>query len=258
MTKVKSPHLFRDQSQAFRQFRPEYPQSLYDWMRSIIPNDQRDSVVDIACGVGKSTGNLKQIFRNVYGLDLEENQIRQAKQLYPEIQFLVSTAEQGAFRKGTMDCITVATAFYWFNMAKALEEFRRLLKPQGHLFVYQYYYPVPQKPKILEIQRREYDTNWKYCRDPRLSFDRGFGDLLMRSCLCQRITYQQFPNLVQMNAAQIAGFWSSSSYGAAFAKNKTNPQGYWKALEQEFDAILKGSTVIMDFTVHAWHGQLIA
>lgn len=157
-----------------------------------------------------------------------------------------------------MDCVTVATAFYWFNMARALEEFRRLLRPNSHLFIYQYYYPTPKNKKILEIQRREYDEHWRYHKDPRLSHDDSAGEALKQSSLCQSVEYREFPNVINMSSSQMAGFWSSTSYGAAFAKNTRDPIAYWKSLEKEFQAILKDKTVAMDFTIHAWHGQLIA
>jgi ubiquinone/menaquinone biosynthesis C-methylase UbiE len=254
----KTVGLFQDQSEAFGLYRPEYPKALYDWIASFLPDDQRGVVIDIACGTGKSTVGLTRIFLKVCGLDLELNQIRKAKELYADIQFLVSKAERSPFRDRTMDCVTVATAFYWFNMPRALEEFRRLLRPKGHLFIYRYDYPVPKNKKVLEIQRREYDTHWRYHKDPRLTLEDDSGEILKRSSLCQQISHANFPNIVKMNAAQMAGFWSSTSYGAAFARNTRDAEGYWKSLTQEFDSVLKGKSVAMDFTVRAWHGQLIA
>ena len=254
----KTKPLFRDQSEAFRLFRPEYPEALYDWIGSIIPENQRGSVIDIACGTGKSTTGLTRVFQQVYGLDLEIAQITKAKAQFPDIQFLLSKAECCPIIGKSMDCVSVATAFYWFHMGTALEEFRRLLRPQGHMFIYHYYYPVPASEKILDIQRREYEEHWRYHRDPRLSLDVKAGDVLKQSQLCGKIDYQKFPNEIQMDAAQMKGFWSSTSYGAAYAKNIRDPKGYWQSLQDEFDRILKGKTVTMDFTIHAWHGQLIA
>ena len=255
---VKTAPLFRDQSDAFGTYRPEYPKELYDWIASLIPEDQRGTVADIACGTGKSTGNLTVLFQKVYGLDVELSQVRKATELYTKIKFLVSRAEWCPFKDKTIDCITVATAFYWFHMAKTLEEFRRLLRPRGHLFIYKYKYPVPENEKILEIQRREYDEHWSYHKDPRLSLDDDSGEILKRSSLCQKVTFQRFPNVVSMTASQMAGFWSSTSYGAAFARNTSDPDAYWKSLEKEFQGILADGTVNMNFTIYAWHGQLIA
>jgi SAM-dependent methyltransferase len=256
--KETTSRLFRDQSKAFVLYRPRYPEALYDWLASLIPEGQRGSVVDIACGTGKSTVGLTGIFKHVYGLDLEQTQIFRAKSQFPDIQFLVSGAEQSPIRSGTMDCVTVATAFYWFHMAQALEEFRNMLSSRGHICIYLYYYPVPGNERILEIQRREYDTRWKIHKDPRLSMDEGIGDVLKHSRLFGKVSFDEFPNVVPMNAAQLAGFWSSTSYGALYAKSTFDPKGYWEGLEKEFDGILKGEAVEMDFTVHAWHGQLIA
>ncbi len=254
----KTKRLFRDQSTAFGLYRPQYPEALYHWLASFIPEEQRESVVDTACGTGKSTVGLTRIFKNVYGIDLEQTQVSRAKDQFPDIQFLVSKAEQSPIRAGTVDCVTVATAFYWFHMGQALEEFRKMLRSQGHICIYLYYYPVPDSEQILEIQRREYEIHWRIHKDPRLALDDDIGSILKQSQLCHQVSYRKFPNILPMNAAQLAGFWSSTSYGAAYAKSTFDPKGYWEALEREFDNILKGKPVEMDFAVHAWHGQLIA
>jgi len=249
---------FKELSEAFGTYRPEYPKPVYDWIAHQLSKEQRGIAVDVACGTGKSTSGLTAVFQETFGLDLELNQVRKATELYPNIQFLVSRAEICPFKDHTVDVVTVATAFYWFHMAKSLEEFRRLLKPNGHLFVYKYKYPVPDNDRILAIQRREYDEHWHLHKDPRLSLDNDSGEILKKSCMFRHISYRQFPNAIPMNAAQMAGFWSSTSYAAAFARNLREPAKYWKALEKEFEAILKGKTVNMDFTIYAWHGQLIA
>jgi len=249
---------FKELSEAFGTYRPEYPKAVYDWIAKQLSQEQRGTAVDVACGTGKSTGGLTSIFRNTFGLDLELNQVRKATELYPDTQFLVSRAEICPFKDHTVDVVTVATAFYWFHMAKSLEEFRRLLKSGGHFFVYKYKYPIPENKRILAIQRREYEEHWRLHKDPRLSLDNDSGEVLKRSCMFRRISYRKFPNLVPMNAAQMAGFWSSTSYGAAYARNLRESVRYWKALEKEFDAVLSGKTVDMDFAIHAWHGQLIA
>jgi ubiquinone/menaquinone biosynthesis C-methylase UbiE len=255
---VDTTSLFRDQSEAFGMYRPEYPKALYDWIVSLIPEDHRGTVVDIACGTGKSTVGLTRIFRSTFGLDLELNQAHKASELYPKIQFLVSRAEVCPFKHDTLDCVTVATAFYWFDMAKSLEEFRRLLKSNGHLVIYMYKYPIPDNKKILEMQRAEYDEHWRYHKDPRLSLDNNAGEILNRSSMFRQITFGKFPNIVSMNAAQMAGFWSTTSYGAAFARNLRDPNSYWESLEKRFQEVLKGRSLNMDFTIYAWHGQLLA
>jgi SAM-dependent methyltransferase len=51
----------------------------------------------------------------------------------PEAHVLAGTAENVPVRGGAVDGVTVAQAFHWFDGSLALNEIRRVLKPQGRL-----------------------------------------------------------------------------------------------------------------------------
>src|SRR5659263_666559 len=61
---------------------------------SLIKIRKQDSIIDIACGPGHITYRLSKITNgNVTGIDISEGMIRQAKNLYPVIDFRQIAAE---------------------------------------------------------------------------------------------------------------------------------------------------------------------
>ena len=51
----------------------------------------------------------------------------------PDVQALAGAAEALPFRDESLDAITVAQAFHWFDADAALREFHRVLRPRGRV-----------------------------------------------------------------------------------------------------------------------------
>src|SRR2546430_2662778 len=55
------------------------------------------------------------------------------RRLSPATPAVAATAEALSLRDGSLDAITVAQAFHWFEALRALREFHRVLRPGGRL-----------------------------------------------------------------------------------------------------------------------------
>jgi len=55
------------------------------------------------------------------------------REALPEVEAIDATAEELPFEDGSVDAITVAAAFHWFDVPRALDEFARVLRPGGGL-----------------------------------------------------------------------------------------------------------------------------
>jgi SAM-dependent methyltransferase len=73
----------------------------------------------------------------------------------PDVEVHDGTAEALPLADGSVDAVTVAQAFHWFDAPVALSEMHRVLRPGGHLF--------------LVWNTRDRDADWV----------RAFGDLLV-------------------------------------------------------------------------------
>ncbi len=126
---------FSKQSEDYTRFRPIYPQSLYAWLASITQNHHH--VWDCATGNGQAAVALANYFDKVAASDASENQILHAKQ-HPKVRYFTAPAERSGLEESSMDMISVAQAFHWFQFEAFFSEARRVLKPGGILAIWAY------------------------------------------------------------------------------------------------------------------------
>ena len=119
----------------YKQFRPTYPQSLYDHLAAISPSTQR--AWDVGCGNGQAAVELSKRFQQVDASDASEKQIAEA-QTQINLNYHVSPAERIPAADHSLDLITVAQAIHWFNHELFFKEVDRALKPNGILAVWGY------------------------------------------------------------------------------------------------------------------------
>lgn len=79
---------------------------------------------------------LSPRFRQVYGVDLGEEQIKHAKKA-DNIQYRVGASEDLSFLPNdSVDLITVGTAYHWFKEDQFWKEVMRVLKPGGVVAIF--------------------------------------------------------------------------------------------------------------------------
>jgi len=93
-----------------------------------------DSAIDVACGPGHITNLLSKVTSGrVIGIDISEGMIKQAKALYPEIEFRQVAAEDMDYNN-EFDIAFCNSALPWFrDPAKAIKAVFKSLKKSGRL-----------------------------------------------------------------------------------------------------------------------------
>jgi ubiquinone/menaquinone biosynthesis C-methylase UbiE len=112
-------------------------------------------VLDLAAGTGKLTRLLVPSGADVVAVEPVGAMRQQFAQGLPDVELLDGTAEALPLDDGSVDAVTIAQAFHWFDPVKALAEIHRVLRPGGHLFLV-----------------------WN-TRDRRVGWVKEFGDLLV-------------------------------------------------------------------------------
>lgn len=107
------------------------------------------AVLDLACGTGDLTKALAQKGFAVTGLDISAEMMEVGKvkcrDLDPQPQFVLGSAEQIPFPDASFDAVTIAFGLRNFDhRAECLQEIRRVLKPGGRLAVLEF--AVPKNP----------------------------------------------------------------------------------------------------------------
>ncbi|MCB1058125.1 MAG: class I SAM-dependent methyltransferase [Acidobacteria bacterium] len=127
-------HFSHDPSD-YRRHRPGYPVELFAWLAELAPG--RDAAWDCATGTGQAAASLADLFGRVWASDAS---LAQAAQGWPDggVRFLVAGAEAAPFASASVDLVTVAQAYHWFDHESFLVEARRVLRPGGVLAVWTY------------------------------------------------------------------------------------------------------------------------
>ena len=119
---------FNSRAQVYVAGRPSYPNELIAWLQDHFPPTTR--VADIGAGTGILT---KQLFDAGLTVTAIEPSAPMRAEIPPGIPALDGTAEAIPLPDASVELVTVAQAFHWFNQAEAMAEFSRILTPGGQV-----------------------------------------------------------------------------------------------------------------------------
>jgi ubiquinone/menaquinone biosynthesis C-methylase UbiE len=119
-------------------------------------------ILDVGCGGG---GELINLIRygarpeNLFGIDLLEDRIMEARSLHPCINFSLGDASILPYSDKYFDIVmqfTVFTSILDKDMKKKIaEEMLRVLKPDGIILWYDYYVNNPRNPDVRGVKKKD-------------------------------------------------------------------------------------------------------
>jgi SAM-dependent methyltransferase len=118
---------------AYERGRPGFPPKAIDRLDEELGLESGRRVVDLAAGTGKLTRLLLQCGAAVVAVEPVLGMRTKFREVLPDVPLLAGLAEQMPFRSTSIDAITVAQAFHWFDAERAIEELHRVLRPGGRL-----------------------------------------------------------------------------------------------------------------------------
>jgi SAM-dependent methyltransferase len=131
---LKSTERFTDRVADYVNYRPHYPQAVFEMLREELGFRRGTTIADIGSGTGISTKPLLELGCTVYAVE-PNAAMRNAAELWlgdhPRMRSVAGTAEETTLSERTADAILAAQAFHWFDAAKARQEFARILRPAG-------------------------------------------------------------------------------------------------------------------------------
>lgn len=166
--------LFGARADAYANFRPHYPPSLFNWLADQCPRRQR--ALDIACGNGQASYPLLEHFEQVLACDSSLQQL-QAGQNQPGLQQFVAEATKQPLPSQSLDLIVVAQALHWFATPAFFAEVRRLLQPGGVFCAWCYSLMRIDSPIDALIDHFYWQTLGGYWPTGRTSVDAGYRDI---------------------------------------------------------------------------------
>jgi ubiquinone/menaquinone biosynthesis C-methylase UbiE len=209
---------FSQQSAAYSQFRPQYPQDMIAYVVDFVVD--RGHALDVATGNGQVAHQLSAFFKTVYATDISESQLENAVSAR-NIIYQLQPAEETNFADNQFDLITVAQAIHWFKFDAFYKEAKRILKPDGIFAVLGYglFSTNPDSDKILQeyyknIVGAYWDPERQYLDDNYETIPFPFEEIKVKS----------FENHFTWTFEQLIGYletWSATQHYKN--KNHRNP-----------------------------------
>lgn len=123
---------FTGKADKYDKYRPSYPKELAD---ILYEKTSARTVADIGAGTGKFTSLLALKPWDIIAVEPNSDMLGKFKENLPEIPIINAPAENTGIDSRSVELVTAATAFHWFDEEKFKEECRRILTPEGRLAV---------------------------------------------------------------------------------------------------------------------------
>lgn len=205
--RAKFKDYFSEDSEEYSKFRPKYPTELFSYLSSI--SSQHQKAWDCATGTGQSAVSLSDYFSTVIATDASKTQIINAEKKQ-NITYQVVTAENSNIEENSINLITVAQAFHWFNIDAFSKEVNRVLKDKGLIAIWSYNLLSVQEDIDEEIYYLYNSTLNNYWPKERKMVEDGYKSIQLSF---GEMEVPEFNMLAQWNLSQLIGYlctWSAT------------------------------------------------
>jgi ubiquinone/menaquinone biosynthesis C-methylase UbiE len=154
----------------YERTRPGYPPDAVAFLAEVLDMRAGTTVADVAAGTGKLTRLLVPTGARVIAVEPVEEMRSLLAATVAGAEVLDGVAEHLPLADASVDAVTVAQAFHWFDGPAALAEFARVLRPGGALAVV-YNHRDREAPwlaavnRVVEAYRRgtpqQWDGRWR-------------------------------------------------------------------------------------------------
>ena len=157
-------------------------------------------ILDLGCASGNFINSLLNIGirkKNITGIDIRKNSIKNAKKRFPEIRFELMDARKLEYSDNTFDCIIIFTLFSSvlksLDRKKIAEEAKRVLKSTGFIIFYDVRMNNPFNKNIIGMNKKElsrifYDMKFVCARItliPPIARNLGIATSMLYPILCK-------------------------------------------------------------------------
>lgn len=202
---------FSDRVENYVKYRPGYPAQVLDVFRAEMDLDENSVVADIGSGTGISARLFLENGNPVYGVEPNAEMRRAAEDLlrdFPKFVSVDGTAENTTLETASVDFVTAAQAFHWFDPERTRAEFRRILRPGGFV-------ALMWNERLLDANDflREYENFIiRYGRDYQQVRHDNIDVEKLNNFFRSDFSQRSFPNVQRLDFEGLRGRMLSSSY----------------------------------------------
>lgn len=193
---------FTTRAEAYRRHRPDYPAALF----ARILRNHPSTVADIGAGTGISSLQIAVHGPLVFAVE-PNGAMREAGLMHPSIRWIDGSAVSTGLEDHSVDLVTCFQSFHWFDPQPAIDEFLRILRPEGSIVaVWNERDPAdPFTAAYGELIREISDNHPAEARENTVS-------ALYESPLLGDVLHERFPHHQILDLEGLIGRASSTSY----------------------------------------------
>ncbi len=220
---MKSTERFSGLADIYAASRPSYPVEAIEFIVQTCGLDHDSIMVDVGCGTGISTRLFAERGIKIVGIEPNEDMLIAADKASSQNldsaegdtnseaknpQYRQGTAEDTGVPDGQADAVLSAQAFHWFDPDKALREFHRILKTDGHVVLM-----WNERNEIDEFTKGYGDLFRRLPETAKVEMKRGIaGNPLLASKLFKDAARTNFPFFQRVDLNGLLGRAFSASY----------------------------------------------
>lgn len=135
---MNNQNRFNGKGEIYAKARPKYAADLLDYLKNKAGFPAESVFADVGSGTGIFTEQLLNNGYQVFAVEPNEDMRKKAEEKlssYPNFTSIIGEASDMNLPDHSIDVITTAQAFHWFNPDEFRKECQRVLKPRGKVMI---------------------------------------------------------------------------------------------------------------------------
>ena len=246
---------FNHLADIYEKYRPSYPQKYVEDIIEKCHLNFESLVADIGAGTGILTRQLLHNNLKVVGVEPNPDMRKVLKKLETNKNFraIEGTAEHTNLENNSIDLIVVAQAFHWFDKEKFKKECKRILKPNGSVWIL--WNQLDETKEIVKEQKRIDDEYTKRFQEVNGILSATKKEEKIQGFFKDNIYETKVvDNPLENNKERFIGSNLSKSY--SLKKEDRNYNNYIKAFGEVFDKYSENGMVIIPNKTYGYLGKV--
>lgn len=249
-----STQRFSDRVDAYVKYRPGYPDGLVDLLRRAIGLVDASAIADVGAGTGISSELFLRHGMTVYAVEPNDPMRSAAERMLEGtvgFHSVNGTAEETGLPDNSVDVVIAGQAFHWFHRESARDEFRRILKPGGHVVLFWNSRRIGGSPFLERYEEllQEYGTDYNQINHQNID-DNTIAEFFGSNGFEKHVLYNE--QVVNFDGAK--GRLVSSSYVPNTESMRYEPM--LEDMRRIFDEHQENGTVRFEYDLVIYHGAL--
>lgn len=242
---------FDGKGDLYAKARPKYANELFGYMKNIMNISNESVFADIGSGTGIFAEQLLNCGYRVYAVEPNADMRRKAEENlsnYKGFSSIEGSDSNTTLPDHSVDYITAAQAFHWFDAEPFKKECRRILKPKGKvLIVYNFRDAEAGCTKALAELRRKYNSDFH-------GFSNGISDESCRAFFDNNCEIFKCDNSLTYDRQGYINRLLSSSY--SLKKSDSRFSEYIDSINQLFDRFAVDGKITVPNNTVAYIGKV--